>query len=239
MFLNSCIRFCCNSCHFAAVDALKPPYYNTCADLKGGGGIFERGGGGGEILPLPPPCMNPCTPSGHYWVRDTNGHAICAYCDMTRSCGGVTGGWTRVAELNMTESSQQCPSGLRLRTDSNIRTCGITSSPGCSSVNFAARSIQYSKVCGKIQSYQAGSPDAFGNTGRGPNPTIEGNYVDGVSLTHGHPRQHIWTFAAGLDELGASHPQLNCPCTNTCWRQPTPTAGSHSPIQEQLSPSQL
>jgi hypothetical protein len=28
------------------------------------------------------------------------------------------------------------------------------------------------------------------------NPTIDGNYVDGVSLTHGRPRQHVWTFAA-------------------------------------------
>ena len=37
-------------------------------------------------------------------------------------------------------------------------------------------------------------------------------YVDGISLTHGYPRQHIWTFAAGLDEIG-SHPR--CPCTNT------------------------
>ena len=55
------------------------------------------------------------------------------YCDMTRSCGGVTGGWMRVAELDMTGSSQQCPSGLRLRTDSNVRSCGIISSPGCSS----------------------------------------------------------------------------------------------------------
>ena len=30
------IDFCCSSCHFAAVYALKPLYYNTCADLKGG-----------------------------------------------------------------------------------------------------------------------------------------------------------------------------------------------------------
>ena len=158
---------------------------------------------------------NPANPSGHYWVRATDGHAIRVYCDMTRSCGGVTGGWMRVAELDMTESSQQCPRGLRLHTDSNVRTCGIIFSPGCSSVKFAARSIEYSKVCGKIRGYQVGSTDTFGNSGRGPNPTIEGNYVDGVSLTHGHPRQHIWTFAAGLDELGASYPQHNCPCTNT------------------------
>ena len=34
-----------NSCHFDAVYALKPPYYSTCMDLKGGGGgIFKREG---------------------------------------------------------------------------------------------------------------------------------------------------------------------------------------------------
>ena len=54
VFLNSCIPFCCNSCHFAAVYALKPPYYNTQK-----GGRFSKGGG--EVPRLPPPCMNHCT----------------------------------------------------------------------------------------------------------------------------------------------------------------------------------
>ena len=38
-FLNRCKPFCCNSCHFAAVYALKPPPFIIldCADLKGGG----------------------------------------------------------------------------------------------------------------------------------------------------------------------------------------------------------
>ena len=64
MFLNSCIPFCC-SCHFAAVCTLKPPYYNTCADLKGGGGDFRKGGGGGGGGgSLSPPCMNPCIIGG-------------------------------------------------------------------------------------------------------------------------------------------------------------------------------
>ena len=32
------------------------------------------------------------SPSGYYWVRTSNGSAVRVYCDMTRSCGGVTGG---------------------------------------------------------------------------------------------------------------------------------------------------
>ena len=66
-------------------------------------------------------------------------------------------------------------------------------------------------MCGKIIAYQVGSPNTFGDYYG--NPTID-SYIDGVSLTHGQPRQHIWSFAAGLDEVG-SFPQLNCPCTNS------------------------
>ena len=46
------------------------------------------------------------SPSGYYWVRTSNGSAVHVYCDMTRSCGGVTGGWVRVAYLDKTNSSQ-------------------------------------------------------------------------------------------------------------------------------------
>ena len=51
----------------------------------------------------------PYTPSGHYWVRAGNGSAVRVYCDMTRSCGGVTGGWIRVASLDFSNSCTPCP----------------------------------------------------------------------------------------------------------------------------------
>ena len=153
--------------------------------------------------------LPPSSPSGYYWVRASNGSAVRVYCDMTRSCGGVTGGWMRVAELDMTNSSHQCPSGLRQRTDSNLRTCERDSdSPGCSSVTFSSATLEYSRVCGKIIAYQVGTTDAFGTN------DINTYYVDGVSLTHGTPRQHIWSFAAAHDEAG-SCAGCNCPCTNT------------------------
>ena len=41
--------------------------------------------------------LSPSSPSGYYWVRAFNGSAARMYCDMTRSCGRVTGGWMRVA----------------------------------------------------------------------------------------------------------------------------------------------
>ena len=54
----------------------------------------------------------PESSSGYYWVGSTTGHAHSVYCDMTRTCGGVTGGWMRVAYLDMSNSSHQCPSSL-------------------------------------------------------------------------------------------------------------------------------
>ena len=162
------------------------------------------------------------SPSGYYWVRPSNGSAVRVYCDMTRSCGGVTGGWMRVADLDMTSSSHQCPRGLQQRTDAGRRTCIPMILTGCSSVNFSAAE-GYSRVCGKIIGYQVGAPDTFGLYS---NPTID-SYIDGVSLTHGQPRQHIWSFAAGLDEVGLD-PSLNCPCTNSGTAVPPPFVGNDS-----------
>ena len=157
--------------------------------------------------------LPPSSPSGYYWVRASNGSAVRVYCDMTRSCGGVTGGWVRVAELDMTNSSHQCPSSLRQRNDSDNRTCVRDSnSRGCSSVTFSSATLEYSKVRGKIRAYQFGTPDAFAS-GRPSNPSIDTYYVDGVGLTHGSPRQHIWTLAAAHNEETGR--QRNCPCTNT------------------------
>lgn len=131
-------------------------------------------------------------PSGHYWVKNGAGLAHRVYCDMTRLCGGVTGGWVRVAKLNMSNSDQQCPNGLRQRTDNNYqRSCAPESDqPTCSSVIYQTYGITYSKVCGKVHAHNGLTLDGFHNL------DIDSNYVDGVSLTHGSsPRHHIWSFA--------------------------------------------
>ena len=112
---------------------------------------------------------------------------------QTFACGGSTG-WRRVAYLNMSDPSQQCPSAWQEITTPH-RTCGTTSS-GCVGVNYTTSSVQYDQVCGSIIGYQSGSPDAF----YGASYSINTHYVDGISVTHGSPRQHIWTFAGGVDE---------------------------------------
>ena len=109
--------------------------------------------GSGAHANVPAPscaALPPSSPSGYYWVMASNGSAVRVYCDMTRSCGNITGGWVRVAELDMTNSNHQCPSGLTQHNDSNIRTCRrMESSGGCSSVMINIP-YSYSKVCGRV-----------------------------------------------------------------------------------------
>ena len=110
----------------------------------------------------------------------------------------------------MSDPSQQCPS-LWQEITTPHRVCGrrSTSSASCEGLTYSTGSEQYGQVCGRIIGYQLGSPDSF----RGSSLSINTYYVDGVSLTYGSPRQHIWTFSGGLDEQNTnSRPDERCPC---------------------------
>ena len=131
------------------------------------------------------------------------------------ACNGAPG-WRRVAFINMTDTSYNCPTGLNL-TSYSKRTCGRshTTYGGCSSTTFSVGGLPYSRVCGRIRGYQFGVTGvfwAYANRNQG----IDGYYVDGVSLTHGGAgsRQHIWTFAAGISEVDprSSFIPFRCPC---------------------------
>ena len=116
-------------------------------------------------------------------------------------------GWRRVAFLNMTDPSQDCPSGWSLTTHS-VRTCGRASNRArtCDPVTFPVSGGEYSRVCGRARAYQYGSPGAFIGARSLGQLSLNGSYVDGISITHGLPRQHIWTFAVGLaQEYCCSH----------------------------------
>ena len=56
----------------------------------------------------------PNSQSGVYLLANANGGATYAtYCNMEELCG-TGGGWTRLAYLDMSDSTQSCPSGFRL-----------------------------------------------------------------------------------------------------------------------------
>ena len=73
-------------------------------------------------------------------------------------------------------------------------------------------------MCGRIIGYQIGTPNAFGgNDVIGAPQSIDSYYLDGVSVTHAFPRQHLWTFAGGLQEIfifDSDYRNLKCPCVN-------------------------
>ena len=76
------------------------------------------------------------------------------------SCGGSIG-WRRVAYLNMSDPSQQCPSVWQEITTPH-RVCGRRStSASCEGLTYSTGSEQYDQVCGRIIGYQLGSPYAF------------------------------------------------------------------------------
>ena len=126
------------------------------------------------------------------------------------SCGG-TGGWRRVVYLDMTDPSTTCPSGWNM-TGYSKRTCGRATSGDrtCDSVTFPVSGGEYSRVCGRIKAYQWGNTMAFYSYHHVVT-TIDGTYVSGISMTHSNPRQHIWTFAAGVSEGNPTWSHV-CPC---------------------------
>ena len=130
------------------------------------------------------------------------------------TCGG-TGGWRRVVYLNFTDPNTPCPSGWQL-TGHSKRTCGRVSTGlfTCDSVTFPVSGGDYTRVCGRIIGYQDALILAFHTYDTGRVTNIDDAYVDGVSLTHGSPRQHIWTFAAGISEVALSE-NAKCPCDTT------------------------
>ena len=176
--------------------------------------------------PIPTSCQEiknkePNSPSSVYALA-TNGsniHLTYVYCHMGE-LRGSGGGWTRLAYLDMTDATVNCPSGFRLYQSGGVRACGRTTSSGgsCTSVQFPSNGIRYSEVSGRVVGYQYASTDAVDSTiGTGAHNDINSYYVDGVSITCGSPRQHIWTLMAGLHEASYYHRvndgRYNCPCS--------------------------
>ena len=129
-----------------------------------------------EGLPLPTSCQQikkrmPNSPSGTYLIvnkKATNGHQY-VYCHMEELCGSDEG-WTRLAYLDMSDPSAECPSGFRLYESGGVKACGrpVSSGGSCASVKFPSNGIRYSEVCGRVVGYAYSSPDAVDRLG-GPN----------------------------------------------------------------------
>ena len=157
-----------------------------------------------------------CDKPGYYCINDSQW----TYCNMTDTnngdtictCAGVRGGWTRIGHFNIS-AGDECPSGWAKDTESGVSFCrppGSIPSALCYSTRFSTNGKTYSGVCGRARGYQKG--DVWGFWGSTAGYTIDGSYVDGLSITHGTgPRHHIWTYAVGrFDHSSVSY---GCPCS--------------------------
>ena len=147
---------------------------------------------------------NPNTPSGYYWISGTGDQPLRLYCEMnTTRCGNITGGWTRIAHLDMTEQ-QTCPSPLRTLTSPKRMCVQQQTAAGCTSVRYSTLGVPFTRVCGQAAGYMFCSPD--GLDAISTTKTIDNPYVDGLSITYGSPRHHVWTYAAGHIRRCRCHP---------------------------------
>ena len=150
--------------------------------------------------------IQPSSPSGYYHVNSRN-----IYCNMDTLCGSG-GGWTRLAYLDMSDATQSCPPGFNRYQSGSVRACGRPgSSASCVSVQFPSNGISYSQICGRVVGYQYGSTDAVTGSSHASHYNIDSYYVDGVSITRGSPRKHVWTLMAGYSDTLISN--SNCPCS--------------------------
>ena len=128
---------------------------------------------------------------------------------ISQICG--PGEWRRVFYLNASGPDiQSCPGQWSLFT-SPVKGCAGAGS-ACYSAFSDDINTAYSKVCGRIIGEGVDTPDAFVTSQN----TIEGNYLDGVSVTHGASgsRTHVWSFAAGHPAVEGSL-VARCPCDSS------------------------
>ena len=142
--------------------------------------------------------VQPNSPTGYYHVNSRN-----IYCNMERLCS-TEGGWTRLAYLDMSDNTQGCPFGFQEYSGQSIRVCG-NYGLGCKSIRFPTNGIAYTQICGRVIGYQKGTTNGIRSSG-----DINSAYLDGVSITRGSPREHVWSYIAGLRSDWAS----SCPCSN-------------------------
>ena len=136
-------------------------------------------------------------------------------------CNITSHKWRRIAYFDTT-LGHPCPSGLRTftNTTTNQTVCGTTTKgPVRISMKFPTGG-NYTNVCGRARGYSYDELAAFYPYHFRGQRTIDSNYVDGISITRGSPRQHLWTYAAGLSETYIDA-YYSCPCArsdyNTSW----------------------
>ena len=149
---------------------------------------------------------------GQYWIN-TNEGLFKVTCNMKLKCSGVKGGWMQVVDVDMNQD-KNCPGTWHKITTPRRLCLGYV--PSCASAHFDVKGVSYEHICGEAKGYQKGNMNAFWNDN---GFSVEGAYVDGISITIGSPRKHVWTYAVGRsDNYDYDRLTINCPCaTHQSW----------------------
>ena len=180
---------------------------------------------------------NNSRPNGQYWVTSATGNAVLVYCrfDAFTSFSSfsplINNGFVALSSLNMLDASQPpCPVPLKLYTSSGVaglgRLCYKNLGISCVSLTIPTFGLSYQTVCGKVAGYEIGSGNGFRTSASN---NLDSYYVDGISITYGNPRSHIWTYAAGISQVtGGGVPASDtCPCTSTQSQAPPSFVGNN------------
>ncbi len=164
---------------------------------------------------------NPNASNRWYWIQNSrNGYTQSMYCHYSGHSNCGDGVWMRVGYFDMRCFGTNCPAPLRKLTQDNRNYC-TRNVQGCSSIHFGSLGKTYSAVCGRVIAYQYGHINAFHSRTN----SINGAYAEGILITRGCPRQHVWTYTIGdnvANPSGSYDPNERdiCPCARSHAVQP-------------------
>ncbi len=149
----------------------------------------------------------------YYFIPNANGdtRSFCRF-DLETSGERDRYGWQLLTLLNMSNPDTNCPNEFQMvtHTESGVRYCRKSiDGNGCTAIMYP-HNQPIERLYGRVHGIQRGTPDiedVLFNRG------IEGDYIDGISLTFGNPREHIWSF---IGYTSAAFP--NCPCSTDAVR---------------------
>ena len=153
---------------------------------------------------------------GWYWVRDTSGsnlppRLMMCFLRGHDKCGD--GVWMRIGFFDTRQQIAACPDSLMRQSLLNKCYCLRETRSGCDSVFFQAPGTNYSEICGMVMAWQYGSANGFGDAPSAA--TVDDAYAEGILITRGSPRQHVWTYAVAdvANPPSGYRDHDICPCT--------------------------
>ena len=163
---------------------------------------------------------NPNASNRWYWIQNSrNGFTQSMYCHYSGHSNCGAGVWMRAGYFDMRGFGTNCPAPLRKLTQGNRNYC-TRNVKGCSSIHFGSLGKSYSAVCGRVIAYHYGNMNAF----RPGTNSINSAYAEGILITRGRSRQHVWTYTIGdnvANPSGTYNTQTDiCPCARSHAVQP-------------------